>query len=1059
MKELIQILLNTPLFAFQGDCCPWSPELVGLYQVADGLMAIAYYLIPVTLMYLGWKRQELPFNQGVLPLSVFILACGTTNLVDGWMLEHSIYWLLGVLKLITTAISLYTTAILISLLSKTPTPAGLAATNQTSETEITERQKAETALRESEERFRSTFEQASVGIAHVALSGAFLQLNQRFCDIVGYTPTELQSLTFQEITHPDDLATDLQLVDDLLNLRIATYSLEKRYICKDRSLVWIDLMVSLVRDRAGEPKYFISAIADISDRKQAEAERLQAEKLRTELKLLENILEVILAGYWDWNIPSNQEYLSPTFKRMFGYDDHELPNVPETWQQMIFAEDLPRVLECFNQHVSSQGQIPYYGEVRYHHKDGSTVWVICSGRVIEWDEDAQPLRMIGCHIDITERKQAEAQLQASEAELRALFAAMTDTVIVRDRRGQCLKIAPNSSSLYREPPEMLGKTLHEVLPRREADLILAKIRECLDQQTTTSVEYCLPIHGQPVYFLASISPLSTDAGIIVARDISARKQAEEQLRISNERTSLANAELARAARLKDEFLAGMSHELRTPLNAILGLSEALLEEVYGNLTPDQQHSLQTIEKSGQHLLALINDILDLSKIESGKMDLELNTVEVRSLCESSLTFVKQQANHKQINLNFQIADGVTDLKADERRLRQVLVNLLSNAVKFTPEKGSVQLQVRADPVGEMVEFHIRDTGIGIAPENMNRLFQPFVQLDSSLSRRYEGTGLGLSLVRRIMDLHGGSVSVDSQIGRGSCFTITLPWNSTPPRIDPTPLSYGLESTLPEIERALIVEDSEAAASQIARYLTEFGAKGILYCQGKGALDIALQSQPDVIILDILLPDQSGWEVLTALKTNPATRAIPVIMVSVVDARSRGLELGAAEYLLKPITRRQLQHALNQARSVAQPSTQTDLAFASSSASTPPLILLVEDNEANITTTTLYLQAYGLTVVVARNGLEAIQIAKEDQPAVILMDIQMPEMDGLEATRYIRADAKLSHIPIIALTALAMPGDRERCLSVGANEYMVKPVSLKQLLHLIASYVPVFRSGT
>jgi CheY-like chemotaxis protein/anti-sigma regulatory factor (Ser/Thr protein kinase) len=308
---------------------------------------------------------------------------------------------------------------------------------------------------------------------------------------------------------------------------------------------------------------------------------------------------------------------------------------------------------------------------------------------------------------------------------------------------------------------------------------------------------------------------------------------------------------------------------------------------------------------------------------------------VQSLCESSLAFVKQQAHHKQIKLSCQIADGLIELEADERRLRQVLVNLLNNAVKFTPEKGAVQLQVRADPLRELVEFSITDTGIGIAPENMTRLFQPFVQLDSSLSRRYEGTGLGLALVRRLLDLHGGSVSLASEVGKGSCFTIALPWKTPMDSINPAP-----RCDLPELP----------------------------------------------------------------------------------------------------------------------PVDQTALVLTASQSPVPPLILLAEDNEANITTTTLYLQAHGLQIIVARNGLEAIQMAHQYRPALILMDIQMPEIDGLEATCRIRSDTELSQIPIIALTALAMPGDRDRCLSAGANAYMTKPVSLKHMLTVISTYVPALQTS-
>lgn len=258
------------------------------------------------------------------------------------------------------------------------------------------------------------------------------------------------------------------------------------------------------------------------------------------------------------------------------------------------------------------------------------------------------------------------------------------------------------------------------------------------------------------------------------QELRERKTAEEQLRQSNEALAMTNTQLARATRLKDEFLANMSHEFRTPLNAILGISEGLLEELGGSLTDQQCRYISTIEKSGKHLLELITDILDLAKIESGKLELKIAPTNVKQLCDYSLTFVKQQAHQKNISLTCQVPPEVGESQLDKRRMRQVLINLLSNAVKFTPEGGKVTIKVEADNSEKTISFSVIDTGIGIAPENMDKLFKSFVQIDSSLSRRYDGTGLGLALVRRITELHGGSVKLESKVDRGSCFTVILP---------------------------------------------------------------------------------------------------------------------------------------------------------------------------------------------------------------------------------------------------------------------------------------------
>lgn len=1064
-----------------------------------------------------------------------------------------------------------------------------------------------------------------------------------------------------------------------------------------------------------------------AERKQAEAERIQAEKMRLELKLLEQILDVVLAGYWDWDMPNQREYLSPSFKRMLGYEDHELPNVPETWQKLIFQEDLPLIQECFDRHFQSLGKIPFYAEVRYRHQDGSTVWVICSGQVIEWDATGQPLRMIGCHIDITDRKRMEEKLEASQAKLQRLVDDMGDKFVffshsgatgivnyvsdgaasvfgiskeeaignswinminwlpedleigrwsliqmienkigfhqlelrfihkdgnertinvsvhpVRDENSQLVavegileditdrkkaeqtirqqanreavlreitqkirqsldlqtifdtacqeihqvihadrvsifKFYPESkfksgefvaesaaknyksiisvqindgcfgndfASLYAkgrfhiikdiydcdlatchiEMLSQIGVRAHVVMPlfcgdqlwgllcvhqcatarqwqqaeidltqqlanqlaiaiqqaslydqlqaelrvrlqakarialelRRQQTLgaIVQRIRESLDineilatvtQQvkdilhgdrvivfrlfpdgnsriveeavssdfpavkerqwdnevwsqeildhywqgkprivpdvmndiwTDCLVEYSTQgqIQSKIVAPILQDAPINEDNrwvapwetnklwGILVVhacrekriwqdteaqllqqianqlaiaiqqanlfeqlqQELSERQQAEQQLTERNQQLAISNQELARATRLKDEFLANMSHELRTPLNAILGMTEGLQDQVYGTVNQRQLKALQTIERSGSHLLELINDILDVAKIESGQLKIDCTPTAVVPLCQASLAFIKQHALRKNIQLETKLPAHLPDLLVDERRIRQVLLNLLNNAVKFTPDGGHITLEVifpltkdAALAKRDYLRIAVTDTGIGIAPENLDRLFQPFIQIDSALNRQYTGTGLGLTLVKRLVELHGGQVSLTSQVGVGSCFMIDLPCAVSSPR-SPQSASAG---------------------------------------------------SPDT---------------------------------------------GAAQ------------------------STPTN----------SPLILLAEDNAANIDSISSYLRARGYRIVLAKNGKEAIVLADSESPDLILMDVQMPGMDGLEAIQKIRSNPHLDNVPIIALTALAMPSDRDRCLKAGATDYLSKPIRLKQLTSTI-----------
>jgi PAS domain S-box-containing protein len=533
-----------------------------------------------------------------------------------------------------------------------------------------------------------------------------------------------------------------------------------------------------------------------------------------------------------------------------------------------------------------------------------------------------------------------------------------------------------------------------------------------------------------------------------ARDVTEQRIAGLALRQAHDGLSRANAELDQAGRLKDEFLANMSHELRTPLNAILGLSEALLEQVSGSLTPRQVKSITTISTSGTHLLTLINDILDLSKVESGKLELNPETVQVQEFCESCLVFVRTQAMQKNISVAFEHDGRVAQLTADPKRLKQILVNLLTNAVKFTPEGGRIGLKVAVPEAEEVVRFTVWDTGIGIAPENERKLFRAFTQIDSGLTRAQEGTGLGLALVAKMVELHGGSVALESELGQGSRFIVTLPQVvALAPRRESTPND---RVDLRSCRRALVIEDDPTSGAILVNYLTELGLASVLHASGEESVEVVLREKPDIILLDIILPGESGWVVLARLKDHTGTRKIPVAVISVVDEPGRSHALGAVAHFTKPVTRAQLADLLQRdavSHVPAAPPSAAPLAL------TGPVILLAEDNEANVQTIGGYLEDKGYGLRYAINGLMAVKLARELRPALILMDIQMPVMDGLTAIQEIRLDAAMKAIPIVALTALAMPGDRERCLTAGATDYMSKPVSLKALSELVKRLLP------
>ena len=529
-----------------------------------------------------------------------------------------------------------------------------------------------------------------------------------------------------------------------------------------------------------------------------------------------------------------------------------------------------------------------------------------------------------------------------------------------------------------------------------------------------------------------------------SKDITVRLKAEvaeaqtQELALALKAVETANDELKQASKAKDDFLASMSHELRTPLNSILGLSEALLEGVYGELNREQVQSIKHLELSGQHLLTLISDILDISKIRAGGLKLNLVEVDVESVCSQAIQQLKPEMKRKRLAFSFAIEGDVYSLNADERWFKQMLMNLLSNAVKFTPAGKKVGLNVIGDPDQGKLRVTIWDEGIGIRQEDQEKLFQSFVQLDTSLARAYQGTGLGLSIVSSVMALHRGSVSVESAFGQGSRFHLDFPWT---PVVNPL---TQMELTPPplNLNRVLLIEDSEIDAEKVKRYLSEIGTEVFWDPTGAMALEEARRVKPEIILLDLHLPESSGWDVLKRLKEDPLTANIPVVICSVLEQdEGRITDDLLHDYLVKPLTRQALRRAL---RTTLNAPIQRALVIQPTESAAKKTVLIVDDNLSNIQLVHDYLKRKGYIILTAEDGHQAVQITRALRPDLILMDVQMPHMDGLEATGHIKGDPMVSETPIFALTALAMPGDRERCLDAGMDDYFTKPVSLRGL---------------
>jgi len=605
--------------------------------------------------------------------------------------------------------------------------------------DISEKKIVETKIRESEERFKSSFSHASHGIALVGMKGEWLKANFALCQMLGRTEEELMSLTFQDITHPEDLNIDLDLMDKTIKNEIENYHIEKRYFHKSGNIIWVLLSVSLVRSEDGTPIHFVSQIQNITEQKQAET-ALSESKAQLEL-----LVESTFSATWDWQIDLNRIDFSRTWVNIIGYELEDITELKyEEFIELIHVEDragFENAMTLFLEESVSNFQYEY----RIKHRDGHYIWVSDTGKVVCLSKDNRPTRVLGTHLDISKRKAQEQEL------------------------------------------------------------------------------------------------------------INAKESA-----IS-------------AGESKSQFLANMSHEIRTPLTSIIGYSESLQEDVLSE--EEKTFALSTVLKNGSHLLRVINDILDLSKIEAGKLNVEIIPTDLTELLSDVANLMQHRAREKNLSIGFEYEYPIPQvIWTDPIRLKQILINLLGNAVKFTSH-GGVKIMVSYRPKESRMMFSVVDTGPGLSKDQQEKLFQAFSQGDTSITRKFGGTGLGLVISSELARKLGGEISIDSELGRGSVFTISIATGE----VKETDYLYELKNKevkqsntggvkAPTLNgRVLVAEDGEDNRSLISFLLSKTGVEYEMVENGALAVKKAESGNFDLILMDIQMPVMDGYTAMTEIR--------------------------------------------------------------------------------------------------------------------------------------------------------------------------------------------------
>ena len=903
-----------------------------------------------------------------------------------------------------------------------------------------------------------------VSIIETDLQGVIKKFNKGAENLLGYTSEEvIKSKEILMFHDSEEIMKRLEKFDseeekNLSAFEILTYnakqgkfdSHEWTYIRKDGSKFPVQLVTTAVNDNSGNLIGYLGIATDISLIKNIESDLKESEQR------LHFALEGSGDGFWDWDISEGKQYMSDQAKIMLGFNPEESLTNIDDWDNRMHPDDREKSDLAMKEYFEGSAK-EYNIEKRVRCKDGSYKWILDRGKIIGWDESGKPTRMTGTQSDITERKVAEKLILENEARFRTLYELSPIGIgVIEAKSGKFLNankaLLTSVGYNLKEFTEHNFRELVESNCYNEHQILLEKFLKSGNKEACETV--FLKKGGITFPVLISGVKLKDAEGkkIILAtiQDITRRKILE---------TSLVNEKLKaeKANKSKSEFLANMSHEIRTPLNGVIGFTDLLMKT---ELNKSQKQYMSTVYNSANSLLDLINDILDFSKIEAGKLEISIEKTDLLDLCGQTIDIIKHQAHEKDLEILLNISSDIHRyIYADAVRIRQVITNLLGNAVKFT-EKGEVELKIDAEPVkgstDEMIyTFVIRDTGIGIAPNNLLKIFNAFDQEDSSTTRKYGGTGLGLTISNKLLSLMDSKLELKSELEVGSEFSFQIKFRTEKG-------DNSLQENARKINKVLVIDDNLNNRVILKEMLAIGDIESHLVSNGIEAIQ-ALESTKDfdLAIVDFNMPYMNGVELIGHIrkKLNYSSEDLPLILLhsSADDEKIHQAcrDLKVQFNITKPI---QIDQLFNMLKNIKAPQNEfqvNDVIHRIEATDVVFNILIAEDNPVNkfLAKTIIKKALPNCNILEADDGQEAVDMFKSEKIDLIFMDVQMPILSGFEATAEIRElETNGEHIPIIALTARTVKGEKERCQEFGMDDYVTKPVVFNTISDILKKYL-------